>query len=118
MTTNVLSKVGYPSIFPLAIGAWQLTISALMYADGGKHALLASRLLSVFTGGIAWHHVVGEKDPSHVAGGLLFWLISVYIPYARKQASALESAGFAATLALVGWAIGAFLPKTPTKEKK
>lgn len=109
--SGAFASFGYPALFPVAIGLWEGAISALNFYEGGKHVLLAQRLLSVIMGGAVYHHVL-EGKPAGSIGALVFLGMSVYIPVTKGLVALPEAAITAAGLAGVGYAIGVLLPKT------
>jgi hypothetical protein len=115
--SGAFAPLGYPALFPLAVGLWMGGISALNFYEAGKHVLLAQRLLSVVMGGAVYHHVL-EGKPAGSIGAIVFLGMSVYIPVTKGLVALPEAAITAAGLAGIGYAIGVLLPKSVAVEKK
>ena len=101
----------------MLLGLWQGAIAGLLWLDGGKHLILAQRMLSVLMGGAIWHHAVGEGAASHSVGALVYLALSAYVPI-LKGADPKEAAAIAAGLAVVGWVMGAVVPRAPKAAAK
>jgi hypothetical protein len=115
---KAMEKIGYPSAFYPATGAWMLAVAGLAVANGGASALYAAGLLAVLMGGAAWHHAAGEGQPAHAVGSLLFLGLAAYLPVLRGELPLEQAAAGAVALAAVGYGIGACLPRTPAGSKK
>ena len=103
-----VSKVllGYRNLFPTAVGIWKTLIIAANLAEGGKHALIGQRLISVLMGGVVFHHVVAEGQPTQMGAGLVFLALSAVIPVLRNELVLREAVMGSVLLSAVGYGIG------------
>jgi len=120
--TKAFAPVGYPSLFPVATGAWKLAIVALNFVEDGKYSQYGQWMLATLMGGAIWHHAIGEGHPAASVAPLVFLGLSAAVPYLQNKAPLPMAIAAALACAAGGFAIGHLLPKSKKsaakKEKK
>ena len=90
----------------------------LNFYAGGAHRPLAQKLIAVLLGGAIWHHAIGEGNPAHSVGALVFLAGSTAL---LAQADGLQTAALTvAACAAVGFGMGVAVGalSTPVKAAK
>ena len=132
LTTDFVDKMGYPSWFPTALGAFKLTQAALNWIAGGAYTHLAQLMMAFQLGGVAFTHGVVEGK-SFLASQLptcVFFSTSVGVQVLNGKLglaetmvahTALLGAGFVAGYAIVALGKGgpsAAMQMSPVKWRK